>query len=75
MNSRVLGLRVASAVFGLIFLGHMIRLAMRIGVQIGSHPVPLWPSAIAVVALGALCLWLWRLSLEPSKSAETPRAT
>lgn len=65
MNSRILGLRVASAVFGIMFLGQLTRLLMHVGVQIGSHAVPFWPSGVALVVLGVLCVWLWRLSLQP----------
>lgn len=62
MNSRVTGLRVASAVFAVMFLGQLARLITRTAVQVGSHSVPVWASGIAVIVLGGLSLWLWRLS-------------
>lgn len=72
MNSRVVGLRVASAVFGLLFLGQLMRLVMRVNVSVGSHAVPQWPSAVAVLVLGALCFWLWKLSMTPPSATNKP---
>ncbi|ACB77813.1 hypothetical protein [Opitutus terrae] len=74
MNSRVLGLRVASALFGLMCVGQLIRLIMQLGIQVGSHPVPLWFSGVAALVLAGLSLWLWRLGMEPPKSAVPPAA-
>ena len=67
MKSQILGLRVASAIFGLITLAQVMRLVIRPEVVVAGHLVPLWPSALAVVILGGLCLWLWKLSALPSK--------
>src|SRR5512134_3953952 len=62
MNSPIIGLRVASAVFGLMALGQLLRLVIRPEVLVAGHPMPLWPSALALVILGGLSLWLWQLS-------------
>lgn len=62
MNSPTVGLRVASVIFGLICLAQLGRLVVRPEVLVAGYPLPLWPSALAVVVLGALSLWLWRLS-------------
>lgn len=75
MNSRVVGLRVASAVFGLMGIVQLARALMGVGVSVGSHAVPLWPSAVAAVVLAALCVWLWRLSMEAPKSVDEPAKT
>lgn len=74
MNSRVLGLRVASAVFGLLCVGQLIRMLMHVGIQVGSHPVPIWFSGVAALVLAGLCSWLWRLAMEPSQPAAPPSA-
>jgi hypothetical protein len=62
MKTQILGLRVAGTIFGLMCLAQLVRLATRAEVVVGSHPIPLWASAIAVVIAGGLCLWLWKIS-------------
>ncbi len=65
MKSQILGLRVASAVFGLMTLAQVARLLIRPEVLVSGYPVPLWPSALAILILGSLCLWLGKLSTSP----------
>jgi hypothetical protein len=67
MNSQVVGLRVASVVFGLVCLAQLARLLTRIEILVGGTPFPLWPNAVAALITGVLCLWLWRLSRRGSK--------
>jgi hypothetical protein len=62
MNSQILGLRVASVIFGLMSIAQLVRLLIRPEVLVAGHLVPLWPSALAVVILGGLSLWMWKLS-------------
>lgn len=62
MKPQIFGLRVASAVFGLMALVQVGRLVIRPDVQLAGYPVPLWPSVIAVVVMGSLSAWLWKLS-------------
>lgn len=62
MNSQILGLRVASAIFGLMSMAQLMRLLIRPEVFVAGHPVPLWPSALAFVVLAGLCFWMWELS-------------
>jgi hypothetical protein len=62
MRSQITGLRVASIVFGLIALGQLARLLMRPDVLVAGSPMPLWPSVMAFIILGALSLWLWKLT-------------
>lgn len=62
MNSPVIGLRVAGALFGLACLGQLLRLLMQFEIVIAGHHVPLWLSGVAVVLAGALCFWLLKLS-------------
>ena len=62
MYSAILGLRVASVVFGLIAAAQAARLVIRPAVIVNGWELPLWPSGLAVLVLGALCLWLWRLA-------------
>ncbi len=62
MNSQIQGLRVASALFGLMAIAHLVRLLIRLEVLVAGHLMPLWPSALVLVILGGLSLWLWKLS-------------
>jgi hypothetical protein len=57
-----LGLQVAAAIFGLVAVGHGIRLVAGFDFVVGSLKVPMWASGIAVLVLGALSVWLVRLS-------------
>lgn len=62
MKSQILGLRIASVIFGLISIAHLIRLIIRPEVLVGGYLIPLWPSALAFLILGGLSLWMWRLA-------------
>ena len=70
MNSPQFGLRVAGTIFGLVCLGHLVRLLNHTSVTVGSYSVPLWLSGLGLVATGLLCFWLWRLSVS-AKPAHT----
>jgi hypothetical protein len=61
MNSQIIGLRVASVVFGLISTAQLARLIIRPQVLVEGYLIPLWPSALAFVISGGLSLWLWKL--------------
>ena len=67
MNSRIVGLRVAGTIFGIMCLGQLVRLATGFEIVIAGRHLPLWPSAVAVVIVGGLSLWLWRLSCAETK--------
>ena len=67
MNAQIRGLRVASALFALFTLGHVVRLIRHTQVMVGHHGIPLWISAIAAVIAAVLSFWLWKLaSASPS---------
>lgn len=75
MNSPALGLRVASVIFGLMGLGHLIRIIVCVGLQVGSCYIGRLWSAVAVIVLAVLCVWLWMLASKATKSKiETPPA-
>ncbi|MGH8509704.1 MAG: hypothetical protein ACREVH_13455 [Gammaproteobacteria bacterium] len=67
MKSQIIGLRVASAVFGLMALAQLVRLVLRPDVLVAGYPMPLWPSALAFVILGGLSFWMWKLTRTPTK--------
>ena len=62
MNSQILGLKVAGFIFGLMCLAQLLRLVIRPEVLIEGHHLPLWPSGLAFLILGGLCLWMWKLA-------------
>jgi len=67
MNSQILGFRVAGTIFGLMALIQFMRLVIRPEVTLAGHRMPLWPSGIAVVILGVLSFWMWKLSKNPKQ--------
>lgn len=62
MTSPATGLRVASILFAIFALAHLIRLIRHIHVTVGTTHVPMWVSVVALIVAGLLCIWLWRLS-------------
>jgi hypothetical protein len=62
MNSQRTGLRVASAIFALVAIIHIIRLINHFAVQIGGQMIPLGASWGFVIVFAILCIWMWRLS-------------
>jgi hypothetical protein len=73
MNSPALGLRVASVVFGLMGLGHLIRIIAFANLQVGSCHIGRRWSVVAIIVLAALCAWLWMLASKAAKAkVETP---
>jgi hypothetical protein len=62
MNSPTTGLRVASVMFGIFAIGHILRLINHAQVTIGTHTIPMGVSWIALIVAVILCIWMWRLS-------------
>jgi hypothetical protein len=62
VESQIRGLRVASAVFALLCVLQLVRLAVRPEIVVAGHLLPLWPSIVAVVVLAGLSWWLWGLT-------------
>jgi hypothetical protein len=62
MNSQVLGLQVAGAIFSLVALMQLLRLATGVEVLVDGHSIPLWPNAIAFVVAAVLSFWMFKLS-------------
>jgi len=66
MNPQKTGLRVASILFGIFAIGHLIRLINQIPVRVGHHQIPMGVSWVALIIAAVLCIWLWRLASTPS---------
>jgi uncharacterized membrane protein YecN with MAPEG domain len=62
MNSQKTGLRVASIIFAIFAIGHLLRLINQIPVQVGSHQISMGVSWVALIIAAILCIWLWRLA-------------
>jgi hypothetical protein len=62
MNSQKTGLRVASIIFGIFAIGHLVRLMKQAQVTVGTLTIPMGVSWIALIVAAILCIWLWRLS-------------
>jgi hypothetical protein len=62
MNSPRTGLRVASILFAVFALGHLLRLINQAHVTVGTLPIPMGLSWIALIVAFILCIWFWRLS-------------
>jgi len=52
---------VSSVLFGLIAVGHFLRLARDWSVEIAGGPVPTWISLVALFVAAGLSLWGLRL--------------
>jgi uncharacterized membrane protein YecN with MAPEG domain len=62
MNSPKTGLRVASVLFGIFAIAHVVRLIKQAQVTVGTHTIPMALSWIALVVAAILCIWFWRLA-------------
>jgi len=62
MNSPRTGLRVASVIFAMFAVGHVMRLIDHAQVTVGTHTIPMGVSWIALMVAVILCVWLWRLA-------------
>ena len=51
---------VVTLFLGAIAVLHVLRLVFQVEVSIGGVVFPMWSSAVAVLVVGVLALWLWR---------------
>jgi hypothetical protein len=51
---------VSGNVFLIIAVLQGIRAVLQVPVQVGSHPVPVWVSWLAVLVAGSLGVWAFR---------------
>ena len=74
MNSPPLGLKVASALIGLVGLAHLLRFLAQVQILVAGRSIPVWASLVAVVVCGLLAFWLWRLSVSAKAGTPPPPA-
>jgi hypothetical protein len=55
-------LQISGSLFGLIAVGHLLRLLRHWPVYLGGHPVPLWASWFGLLLAGGLSVWAFRLA-------------
>ncbi len=65
MSQHVFSL-IAGVVFGLIALGHLLRVVFGVAFVVRDIPVPMWASQIAVVIMGYLAYQGFRLARKAS---------
>jgi uncharacterized membrane protein YhdT len=53
---------VAVIFLALVALGHLVRVALRLQVTVGSTDIPMWMSVVACIFAGGLAIMLWRES-------------
>jgi len=61
MNTKIIGLRVAGSIFGIVAALHLLRVVTGISVVIGGWMLPMWVNVIGFVGAGVLCVRLWWL--------------
>ena len=51
---------IASIVFMLVALMHLLRVIYQLPVLVGDVAIPMWISVTGTIGPGALAIWLWR---------------
>lgn len=69
MKSPVCALRLASVLFGVVGLVHVIRILAGITILVNGYPVGRRWSAVAVVVLAALGAWFWSMASALAKQS------
>ena len=54
MSSQASGLRVASVIFALFAIGHLVRLIKQVQVTVGTYQIPMWASVAALIIAAIL---------------------
>jgi hypothetical protein len=54
-------LRLSGTLFGLVAVGHLLRLLYGVPAELGQWVVPLWVSVVGLLLAAALALWAFRL--------------
>jgi hypothetical protein len=62
VSSPKTGLRVASIIFGIFAIGHLLRLINQAQVTVGTLTIPMGLSWVALIVAAILCVWMWRLA-------------
>jgi hypothetical protein len=73
MKTKNIALRVASVLFMLVALGHLVRLVLGWTLVVGGWTIGPWPSVVVVAGATALSVWMWMASIcEEADSPASP---
>jgi hypothetical protein len=53
---------VSGVLFGLVALGHLLRIVFRVPLDVGGISIPMWVSWFGTIVPGALSIWAWRIA-------------
>jgi hypothetical protein len=67
INSKILGLRVAGSIFGIVGVLHLLRIITGVSVIIDGWLLPVWVNVIGLIGTTVLCVWFWLLSASRGK--------
>lgn len=59
---------VSGALFSLVALAHLVRIATGMAAQVGNYAVPMGLSWIGLVLAGALAIWAFRIAMPKNAS-------
>jgi hypothetical protein len=57
--------QISGLLFGLVTLGHLLRVVRRWPMLIADRPVPALLSLVVLVVTGLMAAWAWRLLSKP----------
>ncbi|MEI6889928.1 MAG: hypothetical protein WCL03_11695 [Bacteroidota bacterium] len=63
INSKILGLRVAGSIFGIVAILNLLRVVTGVPMVIAGWMLPIWVNVLGFAGSGLLCVWLWLLSV------------
>ncbi len=70
INSKILGLRVAGTIFGIVAVLHLLRVVTGVTMVIAGWMLPIGVNVMGFAATSALSIVLWALSM---KKEDDPR--
>jgi hypothetical protein len=63
INSKILGLRVAGSIFGIVAMLHFLRVVTGVHLVIAAWMLPIWVNVMGFAGSGLLYGWLWLLEV------------
>ena len=64
MKFKILVIRIAGLIFGIVALLHLLRIITKIDVNIGCWSMPLWVNYLGLIGAAFLSIFLWKISFE-----------
>jgi hypothetical protein len=58
-------IQVSGWLFGLVAIGHLVRVVRRWPLLVAGYPVPALASLAVLVVTGLMAVWAWRLLSRP----------